>query len=223
MNAVTQSKRDAIMVLMNHKVSMEHISFSIRFEPMQFTWLTSREQISYQFTQLIGRSITSIEITENLLSCSEFINRMKDAYRYCMEYPSHSYFGMCGMSCIDDGLDNEFMFTASAHLLPSGITTYEIEVRLGTVASAIHTSKEYEDCLKVRIMEECEQIRKRLSKRECQVITMLSSGLTVKESAAQLYLSTHTVESHKQNIYHKLGIRTMAELGKMAERLGLTK
>ena len=49
-----------------------------------------------------------------------------------------------------------------------------------------------------------------LSKREIEVIKLISDGLTNKEIADQLFLSTHTVNTHRKNIMHKLGIKNTA-------------
>ncbi|MCT4562446.1 MAG: response regulator transcription factor [Crocinitomicaceae bacterium] len=43
-----------------------------------------------------------------------------------------------------------------------------------------------------------------LSKRETEVLELLSKGLTYKHISEQLFLSPHTVRKHIDNIYHKL-------------------
>jgi len=52
----------------------------------------------------------------------------------------------------------------------------------------------------------------RLSDRELQVFQMLGSGMSTRQVAAQLHLSFKTVETHRENIKHKLGLRDSAEL-----------
>ncbi|MFP2995645.1 response regulator transcription factor [Spongiivirga sp. MCCC 1A20706] len=56
--------------------------------------------------------------------------------------------------------------------------------------------------------------------REKEVITLISEGLTTKEIAAKLFLSKHTVESHRQNILLKLDLNNSAELVKYAMKKG---
>jgi DNA-binding NarL/FixJ family response regulator len=51
-----------------------------------------------------------------------------------------------------------------------------------------------------------------LSDRELEVFQMLGRGLSVKEIAAQLFLSSKTVEVHREHIKEKLGMRSSAEL-----------
>jgi DNA-binding NarL/FixJ family response regulator len=61
----------------------------------------------------------------------------------------------------------------------------------------------------------------RLSERERQVVSLISSGATNRQIAAELYLSPHTVKEHTSAIYRKLGVRNRAEAVKRAQVLGL--
>ena len=61
-----------------------------------------------------------------------------------------------------------------------------------------------------------------LTDREREVLQLLAEGHTAKEIASQLHLSVKTVETHRQQIMHKLNIHTVAELTKYALREGLT-
>jgi len=51
-----------------------------------------------------------------------------------------------------------------------------------------------------------------LSLREKEIITCVVKGLTNKEIAKELFLSTHTVITHRRNIAHKLEIHSTAGL-----------
>ncbi len=55
-----------------------------------------------------------------------------------------------------------------------------------------------------------------LTPQELQVSLLLAEGRTTREAAAALFLSPKTVEYHLRKVYHKLGIRSRAEL---ADRL----
>ena|ERR1022692_4880400 len=50
-----------------------------------------------------------------------------------------------------------------------------------------------------------------LSKREMEVLLLLSSGLLYKEAANKLGLSVETIRSHCRNIYEKLHVNTKLE------------
>ncbi len=51
-----------------------------------------------------------------------------------------------------------------------------------------------------------------LSEREKTILKLVAKGLTNKEIAEKLYLSAHTVITHRKNITTKLGIKTISGL-----------
>jgi DNA-binding NarL/FixJ family response regulator len=51
-----------------------------------------------------------------------------------------------------------------------------------------------------------------LSPRETTIVRMVSLGLTNRQIADQLYLSAHTVMTHRKNIISKLGIKSVSGL-----------
>ncbi len=51
-----------------------------------------------------------------------------------------------------------------------------------------------------------------LSDREKEVLKKVALGKTNKEVASELFISTHTVISHRKNITRKLGIKTVSGL-----------
>lgn len=60
-----------------------------------------------------------------------------------------------------------------------------------------------------------------LSPRERQVLTLVASGLMNKQAAAQIGLSEVTVKVHRRNLMMKLGARSLADLVRMADMLGI--
>lgn len=61
-----------------------------------------------------------------------------------------------------------------------------------------------------------------LSSREREVLQLVAEGQTTREIAEKLSLSSKTVDSHREHIMEKLGIRNIAGLTKYAIREGLT-
>lgn len=61
----------------------------------------------------------------------------------------------------------------------------------------------------------------KISPREKEVIQLIVDGNNTNEIAKQLFLSKHTVESHRQNILLKLQLKNTAELVKYAIQKGL--
>ena len=60
-----------------------------------------------------------------------------------------------------------------------------------------------------------------LTPRQREVLQLISRGLTMKEIASQLNISTRTAESHKYEMMQTLGVETTAELIRYSLRLGL--
>ncbi|MEK6674133.1 MAG: response regulator transcription factor [Planctomycetota bacterium] len=61
-----------------------------------------------------------------------------------------------------------------------------------------------------------------LTKRECEVATLLAEGLSVKEVAKSLHVSAKTVDTHKTRLMSKLGVHNRVELVRVALQNGLT-
>lgn len=58
----------------------------------------------------------------------------------------------------------------------------------------------------------------KLSPRELEIIALVSNGLTNNEIADKLFLSVHTVMTHRKNILHKLDVRNTAEMLSLLNR-----
>jgi DNA-binding NarL/FixJ family response regulator len=61
----------------------------------------------------------------------------------------------------------------------------------------------------------------KLSPRELEIIGQIKTGATSKQIAEQLGLSELTIETHRKNIFRKLGFRSMADLIRFACEQGL--
>lgn len=55
-----------------------------------------------------------------------------------------------------------------------------------------------------------------LSNREKEIIKCLADGMNTKAISNALFISEHTVKTHRRNIMHKLQVKTSAELIKLA-------
>jgi len=62
-----------------------------------------------------------------------------------------------------------------------------------------------------------------LSKREQEIVIEIGNGLSSEQIAEKLFLSYYTVETHKENIFLKLNVKTTAELIKKAMFLGIIR
>ncbi len=61
-----------------------------------------------------------------------------------------------------------------------------------------------------------------LTGRQREVLQLTAEGMSTRDIAAQLKVSVKTIETHRQKIMSKLGVRSIAELTKYAVREGLT-
>ncbi len=62
-----------------------------------------------------------------------------------------------------------------------------------------------------------------ISEREREIITLISEGLTNAQIAEKLFLSNHTVVSHRKNIMAKLGVKNTAGIVMYAVKTGLIR
>lgn len=60
-----------------------------------------------------------------------------------------------------------------------------------------------------------------ISKRECEIITLIAEGNTNQQIADKLFLSGHTVNTHRKNIMAKLGVRNTAGIVMYAVKTNL--
>jgi DNA-binding NarL/FixJ family response regulator len=60
-----------------------------------------------------------------------------------------------------------------------------------------------------------------LSHRELEILNLVTKELSTTQIANNLFISTKTVETHRRNIFRKLGVRNAVGLAKAAIRLGL--
>tara|TARA_B100000809_G_scaffold97966_1_gene96539 strand:- start:205 stop:846 length:642 start_codon:yes stop_codon:yes gene_type:complete len=52
----------------------------------------------------------------------------------------------------------------------------------------------------------------KLSDREIEVTRLIANGLTSKQMAEKLFLSTHTINTHRKNIMKKIGVKGASEV-----------
>jgi DNA-binding NarL/FixJ family response regulator len=62
-----------------------------------------------------------------------------------------------------------------------------------------------------------------MTKREREVTKLIADGLTNKEIAQELKVSTYTVKSHVHNILEKLSLTTRVQIAKFSHIIEATK
>ena len=76
-------------------------------------------------------------------------------------------------------------------------------------------------CLNVDTLSKTKYTAPQLTGREKEILHLLARGHGSKQIAEMLYISTKTVDNHRQNMLHKTGSKTSSELVGMAIRLSL--
>lgn len=82
-----------------------------------------------------------------------------------------------------------------------------------------YISPEMADHLLTMSLDGCKETEdpiERLSSRELEVYRMIGEGLSSHTIADRLLLSTHTIDTHRENIKRKLGIKSAPELSRSA-------
>ena len=62
-----------------------------------------------------------------------------------------------------------------------------------------------------------------LTEREREVLSLVATGLSTREIAGRLDISTRTVETHRANLMRKLNLKSVALLTQFALREGLVR
>lgn len=61
----------------------------------------------------------------------------------------------------------------------------------------------------------------KLTEREAQVVRLLATGITARETGKKLGISKRTVETHKNNAMFKLDAKNVAHLIAIAQKQGI--
>ncbi|MFY9983355.1 MAG: response regulator [Chthoniobacterales bacterium] len=76
-----------------------------------------------------------------------------------------------------------------------------------------------------RKRDEIEQVRARvamLTPRELEVFRLVLAGLLNKQIAAELGAALRTIKTHRGRVMHKMGVDSVAELARLAQKAGVT-
>jgi DNA-binding CsgD family transcriptional regulator len=61
----------------------------------------------------------------------------------------------------------------------------------------------------------------KLTKRELEILKLIGMELSTAAIAEKLFISKKTVDSHRQNLLHKLNVKNTAGLVNMAHKMNL--
>lgn len=71
------------------------------------------------------------------------------------------------------------------------------------------------------VLNETELQQRNISKRELEVLTLMSKGLSNQEIAEQLFVSLNTIKTHSANLFEKLEVKRRTQAVETAKKLQL--
>ncbi|MCC9136018.1 LuxR C-terminal-related transcriptional regulator [Pontibacter silvestris] len=85
----------------------------------------------------------------------------------------------------------------------------------------MNTEKQLIEALRENLKLKNKLLFKSLRKRELEILNLICKGMSTKNIADKLFLSLHTVTTHRRNIQKKLGTSNVADLVSLAKETGL--
>ena len=121
------------------------------------------------------------------------------------------------LSMHDDTKQTERAVNAGADgylLKNAGVEEIDLAIRKAVNGETYYSEKIMQNILQSMKTEKKTQVE--LSERELEVLKLIAKEFTTKEIAEQLFISHHTVESHRKNLLFKLDVRGVAGLVRYA-------
>lgn len=110
----------------------------------------------------------------------------------------------------------------NAQLMILNDVAYELKIAKNDASQIVHYILMPFD---IRIIENQEKFNYKkdsLTKRETQILSLFSKGLSMTKIAKELAISPHTVDSHRIKLCKKLNVRRTTQLAVWAYKLGLS-
>jgi two-component system response regulator FixJ len=108
------------------------------------------------------------------------------------------------------------MKDGAVNFLPKPFDDNEL---LDSISEALSMARESHE--KQSKIDEIKQLFEKLTPREHEVLKHLIAGLLNKQVAYELNISERTVKAHRKQILDKMGIKSMAELVRLTEKIGI--
>lgn len=181
---------------------------------MNFVEIIGLANHPYKAMYIINTLIPDMILTD--INMPE-INGIEFTAKIKKEYPEIKVIAMSSYSersYISQMLQNG----ASGYILKNS-SAEEIE---DAILSVISGEQYLSETLQLNRQEEQEMDKIPLmSSREKDVLLLVAEGLTTAQIAEKLFISSHTVDSHRKNLLTKLGVANTAGLIKLATKYGL--
>ncbi len=152
--------------------------------------------------------INSISEVTNNMSCQEWINLAKEHQIIIINTSLLQGLTDQINGCVKEE-KNQLLYISNSSL-PLDAPTNQLSV----MDSKSILAEKINHHIKIAISSarQDEENEEELSQREKNILQLVALGMTNKEIGNKLFISTHTVISHRKNITRKLGIKTVAGL-----------
>jgi len=184
-------------------------------------WITDNETVRTNLgitaEQIVGMGE---EFPKRLQRYPDYNESMTDAIAYFIQNPETKWIGLYRIQSLSGTYRWVMYSTSSFEFDAEGQLCKTITMAMD-VTREINTNHVLTQYIRTSLHSQYADIYDLLSKREIEVINLTVQGKTTKEIATDLFLSHHTIESHKSNIFKKLDVGSSVELAQLAEKIGL--
>ena len=126
---------------------------------------------------------------------------------------------------ISDDLTTDFI--AQVYYSSRNISIVFKDAPLSDITNALHSANEGERFISQRAAEilltqrQKDEVETNLTQTEVEILKAIAQGKTTKEIANERFSSIHTINTHRKNIFRKIGVNSAHEAIKYAFRSGL--
>ena len=118
-------------------------------------------------------------------------------------------------------------FIAQIYYSSRNISILFKDAPINDLVNALHSASEGERFISQRAAEillnqrQKEEVETNLTQTEVEILNAIAQGKTTKEIANERFSSVHTINTHRKNIFRKIGVNSAHEAIKYAFRSGL--
>ena len=98
---------------------------------------------------------------------------------------------------------------------------FDDDTLLQSITEAIELSRKLK--IEKEEISKCQVLMDSLTPREHQILTLLITGMLNKQIAGELNIAEHTVKLHRHSICEKLGVKSVPEIIRIADKAGISQ
>lgn len=142
-----------------------------------------------------------------------------DSIQYLCNNPNETFSGLNKINH-KNGYDFWVFYTTRIFRFKDGVPWQFINITI-EIQDRIKTDLQLEKLIRENAFLKNQLKCKVITKREKEIIGLITTGRTDTEIADSLFISTNTARTHRKNILHKLGLSNTADLVRFAMESGL--